>query len=165
MINTGIIRKIDDLGRIVLPKELRKNLNINSGDDLQIIIDNEKIILEKYSKLENYEDSLLEIIKCFSDVNNYKIFITVNDKIINYNKENVTNIISNIILSRKIYINDKNELNIIGETLKEKGKIIIFPIVLESDLLGSIIIVGNDDILNLEKTVKILFNIVKKILK
>ena len=165
MINTGIIRKIDDLGRIVLPKELRKNLNINSGDDLQIIIDNEKIILEKYSKLENYEDSLLEIIKCFSDVNNYKIFITVNDKIINYNKENVNNIILNIILSKKIYINDKNELNIIGETLKEKGKIIIFPIVLESDLLGSIIIVGNDDILNLEKTVKILFNIVKKILK
>ena len=45
MINTGIIRKIDDLGRIVLPKELRKNLNINSGDDLQIIIDNEKIIM------------------------------------------------------------------------------------------------------------------------
>ena len=165
MINTGIIRKIDDLGRIVLPKELRKNLNINSGDDLQIIIDNEKIILEKYSKLENYEDSLLEIIKCFSDVNNYKIFITVNDKIINYNKENINNIISNIILSKKIYINYKNELNIIGETLKEKGKIIIFPIVLESDLLGSIIIVGNDDILNLEKTVKILFNIVKKILK
>ena len=165
MINTGIIRKIDDLGRIVLPKELRKNLNINSGDDLQIIVENEKIILEKYSKLENYEDSLLEIIKCFSDVNNYKIYITINDKIINYNKENVTNIVSNIILSRKMYINDKDELNIIGETLEEKGKIIIFPMVLESDLLGSIIIIGNDDIINLEKNVKILFNIVKKILK
>ena len=34
---TGIIRKIDDLGRIVLPKELRRHLNINTGDDFQII--------------------------------------------------------------------------------------------------------------------------------
>ena len=49
---TGIIRKIDDLGRIVLPKDLRKALNINSGDDFQITIDNDKIVLEKFSRLE-----------------------------------------------------------------------------------------------------------------
>ena len=66
MKNIGIIRKIDELGRIVLPKELRKTLSINSGDDFQITIDNEKIILEKYSRLENYEDKILEIINCFS---------------------------------------------------------------------------------------------------
>lgn len=42
MQTTGIIRKIDELGRIVLPKELRKYLNINPGDDFQITIENEK---------------------------------------------------------------------------------------------------------------------------
>ena len=50
MQTTGIIRKIDELGRIVLPKELRKYLNINPGDDFQITIENEKIILEKIKK-------------------------------------------------------------------------------------------------------------------
>ena len=51
MQTTGIIRKIDELGRIVLPKELRKYININPGDDFQIKIENEKIILEKKKRL------------------------------------------------------------------------------------------------------------------
>ena len=59
MQTTGIIRKIDELGRIVLPKELRKYLNINPGDDFQITIENEKIILEKYSRLQNEELELI----------------------------------------------------------------------------------------------------------
>ena len=45
MKTSGIIRKIDELGRIVLPKELRKYLNINPGDDFQINIEDQKIIL------------------------------------------------------------------------------------------------------------------------
>ena len=49
MKSTGIVRKIDELGRIVLPKELRKSLNINSGDDFQISIDENKIILDDKS--------------------------------------------------------------------------------------------------------------------
>ena len=65
MINTGIIRKIDDLGRIVLPKEIRKSLNIYSGDDLQISIDNERIILEKYSRLDSFEETIIKIINSF----------------------------------------------------------------------------------------------------
>ena len=48
MSNSGIIRKIDNLGRIVLPKELRYALNINSGDDFEIYINGEEIILKKY---------------------------------------------------------------------------------------------------------------------
>ena len=49
MQTTGIVRKIDELGRIVLPKELRKCLNIKTGDDFQISLDSERIILERYS--------------------------------------------------------------------------------------------------------------------
>ena len=48
MKSTGIVRKIDPLGRIVLPKELRKTLNINEKDPLEIFVDGESIILSKY---------------------------------------------------------------------------------------------------------------------
>ena len=157
----GMVRKIDDLGRIVLPKELRKILNINSGDDVQILVENEKIILEKYSRLEKYEESLIKIVNCFTNINNYKIYITINDRIIN-SEEIVTKIISNIILTRKEYINDKDELNIISNNIKDKGRIVILPIVIESDLLGSIIAIGNDNIQNIEKCVKIIYNLIKK---
>ena len=51
MRTTGIVRKIDELGRIVLPKELRKNLNIHTGDDFQILVEEEKIILNSIDKL------------------------------------------------------------------------------------------------------------------
>ena len=69
MNQTGIIRKIDELGRIVLPKELRKYLNINPGDDFQIILNGNKIILEKYSYLSNYKEETIKIINSFSTIN------------------------------------------------------------------------------------------------
>ena len=47
MRSTGIFRRIDSLGRFVLPKELRKNLNINQNDYLQIFTEGDTIILKK----------------------------------------------------------------------------------------------------------------------
>ena len=48
MKSTGIVRKVDELGRIVLPKELRQTLNINERDPIEIFVDNSSIILQKY---------------------------------------------------------------------------------------------------------------------
>lgn len=48
MKSTGIVRKIDPLGRVVLPKELRKSLSIESQDPLEIFVDKDQIILRKY---------------------------------------------------------------------------------------------------------------------
>lgn len=45
---TGIVRKVDELGRIVIPKELRAKFNINEKDALEIFVDNNTIILKKY---------------------------------------------------------------------------------------------------------------------
>ena len=56
MNTTGIVRRIDDLGRIVIPKEIRKTLRIKDGDPLEINISNENIILKKYSTLEDIRD-------------------------------------------------------------------------------------------------------------
>lgn len=48
MKSTGIIRKVDDLGRIVLPIELRRMLDIEERDELEIYMENERIILQRY---------------------------------------------------------------------------------------------------------------------
>ncbi|HAI20609.1 MAG TPA: AbrB family transcriptional regulator [Clostridiales bacterium UBA8153] len=48
MKSTGIVRKVDELGRVVLPIELRKTLNIEQKDSLEIYVDGDKIILRKY---------------------------------------------------------------------------------------------------------------------
>ena len=48
MKSTGIVRKVDELGRIVLPKELRQTLHISDRDPIEIFVDNSSIILQKY---------------------------------------------------------------------------------------------------------------------
>lgn len=48
MKDTGVIRKVDELGRFTLPMELRRKLNIEVGDPLEVFVDNESIILKKY---------------------------------------------------------------------------------------------------------------------
>ena len=48
MKSTGVVRRIDELGRIVLPIEIRKNLNIENRDTVEIFVEEDKIILKKY---------------------------------------------------------------------------------------------------------------------
>ena len=161
MISSGITRKIDDLGRIVLPKEIRKTMNINSGDDFQIIIDDNKIILERFSLLESFENKINKIVDCFIKETNYKILISINDKLINYNNIQVSKVISNIIRERKIYYNEKYDKNIINSNLIIEGKIVILPIVIDSDLLGSIIVISNDNMNSMIRTSKIIYDLIR----
>lgn len=48
MKSTGIVRRVDELGRVVIPKELRRTLDINEKDPLEIFVDHEQIVLQKY---------------------------------------------------------------------------------------------------------------------
>ena len=79
MSTTGIIRRIDELGRIVIPKEIRKSLRIKNGDNLEILVDGENITLKKYSQIENLENMASIYAESFYQVLKYNIFITVTD--------------------------------------------------------------------------------------
>ncbi len=161
MQTAGIIRKIDELGRIVLPKELRKYLNINPGDDFQISIESEKIILEKYSRLQNIETELINLINCFSSVTKNDIYLIINNKIINKENETITNEIQNLIQERKIFYKDTNQKLKISNNIISKNKIVINPIILNSDILGTVIITDNNNLDNLISNSKIIENIIK----
>lgn len=66
---TGIIRRIDDLGRIVIPKEIRKHLGIREGDSLEIFIDeeNQGVVFSPYRANEGIKESLNRIIDIYYD--------------------------------------------------------------------------------------------------
>ncbi len=162
MANSGIIRKIDELGRIVLPKELRKMLNINPGDDFEITIDDSIIKLKRYSRLENFEENINSIINCFSFVTKYSILFVVSDHLINNKDDKITNVINSIILERKIYINDKIEKNIISKNTIIEGKMVLVPLVSNSDLLGAVVVVAKDNIDNMKKIANIICSLIKK---
>jgi transcriptional pleiotropic regulator of transition state genes len=62
MKSTGIVRKVDELGRVVLPIELRRNLNIHEKDALEIFVDDEKVILKKYEPADIFTGSMDNLI-------------------------------------------------------------------------------------------------------
>ena len=58
---TGIVRRIDDLGRIVIPKEIRRTLKIREGDPLEIFLENDYVCFKRYSALNSLDDKVLRI--------------------------------------------------------------------------------------------------------
>ena len=71
MKSTGIVRKVDELGRVVLPIELRRSLNIDVKDSLEIFVDNEKIVLKKYEPADIFTGSMDNLI----DFNGKKVSV------------------------------------------------------------------------------------------
>ena len=62
---TGIVRRIDDLGRVVIPKEIRRTMRIREGDPLEIYTDNNgEVIFKKYSRLKNWQPLPASMRKC-----------------------------------------------------------------------------------------------------
>ena len=108
-----------------------------------------------------YPESIEKLIECFKNTYSFDILLIVNNKIVNYNNLGVSDVISNLISERKIYINNVNDRNIISDELILSGKMVLNPIVMNSDLLGSIIIVSDSDINNMIDVSKVIVNLIK----
>ena len=73
---TGIVRRIDDLGRVVVPKEIRRTLRIKESDPLEIFTDRDgKIILKKYSPIGELGDFAKEYAQSLAQVSGYTVCI------------------------------------------------------------------------------------------
>lgn len=150
--STGIIRRIDELGRIVIPKEIRKNLRIKNGDNLEIIVDGENITLKKYSHIENLENIANNYAESFYQVLKYNIFITDNDKIVaaagnlknKYANLEISENISTMIERRDNFVNNKKKNIEISSGLEEYGYYSFATIINNGDSIGSVIILSLD---------------------
>ena len=71
MSNTGIIRRIDDLGRVVVPKEIRRTLGIREGDPLEVFINDDMVCYKKYNAEGELVGLLDKVYLLLEDVNEY----------------------------------------------------------------------------------------------
>ena len=150
VITTGIVRRIDELGRIVIPKEIRKNLRIKNGDNLEILVEGDNITLRKYSQIENLENIANVYADSFYQVLKYNIIITDTDKIVavggnlkkKYLNNNISDEIERMIERRDSFVERKKKSIEISPGVSEFGYYSIATIINNGDSIGSVIILS-----------------------
>ena len=153
MKTTGIIRRIDDLGRIVVPKELRKTLRIKNGDTLEIFVDNDEIILKKYSPMESIEDAASRFVDSFNQVIRHSVIVTDKDRVIaasgslkkRYLGKEITEFTERGIERRDSFVERQRKMFSFVDGVEDYGYYSFSSIISEGDTIGSVIIISLDN--------------------
>ncbi len=153
---TGIVRRIDDLGRVVIPKEIRRTLRIREGDPLEIFTDREgEIILKKYSPIgelsafaKEYAESIATTLGCTVCVADHDQIIAASgagkkdlqDKFISRQLEHV------LMERGQVFAvpGEKRYMQILDEQAEDYINQMIVPILCEGDVIGAVLILDKD---------------------
>ncbi len=151
---TGIVRRIDDLGRIVIPKEIRKTMHIREGAQLEIFTDSEGgVIFKKYSPIGELDESVVDYAETIAKVTGNTVAIVDKDTVIaaagSAKRELLHKRISldaeHLIEQRKQYVYKiGDERHSLCRDLEKAYISIVNPILLEGDAVGAIVMLIPD---------------------
>ena len=153
---TGIVRRIDDLGRIVIPKEIRRTLRIRETDPLEIFTDKEgEIILKKYSPIGELGTFAKTYAESLAQTTGQVVCVTDRDQIIaaarsakkDLNGKSLSKNLEKLLEDRLTVVAAKTESSFVPVTTDEEDFYAeaISPIICEGDVLGSVIILSRDN--------------------
>lgn len=146
------IRRIDELGRIVIPKDIRTKIRIREGDNLELKIENDLIIISKHSILTQMQDLAQNMTDTLNNIINKNIIITDNNKIIaitgNLKKKYQNKEISIYLeraIKRRENILERHTKNLqITEEDGEDTSYTISTIIVNGDAIGLVIVLAKD---------------------
>lgn len=152
---TGIVRRIDDLGRVVIPKEIRRTLRIREGDPLEIFTDREgEIILKKYSPIgeitvfaKQYSESLSQVSGHVAIIADRDQYIAVSGGYKNILGKSISKDMEEKINNRETIIaskGDKNFINLVDDEIADYVQEAICPIICEGDVIGAVILTTSE---------------------
>ena len=155
---TGVVRRIDDLGRVVIPKEIRKTLRIKEGDPLEIFTDKEgEVILKKYSPIGELSEFATEYAETLAKTTGHIACITDKDTVIavaggskkDYLEQSLSQEIEQIMEDKEIYKSDKNNnlsVPIVKNDKSDKkyNSQIVYPIISNGDSIGTVILLSKE---------------------
>ena len=151
---TGIVRRIDDLGRVVIPKELRRTLRIREGDPLEIYTTSDgEVIFKKYSPIGELGDFAADYAETLAKTSGHGTCITDRDNIIAVSgipkkgliEKPVSSDLENVMNEKIVFnIRTDNKKISITEGMDNYNAGVVVPIVSEGDTIGSVIFVMKD---------------------
>ena len=151
---TGIVRRIDDLGRVVIPKEIRRTLRIREGDPLEIFTDREGgVILKKYSPIGELTDFSKEYAESLQQAIGHIILISDKDAFVSvsgaskkdYIERKISNELEGIMDGRKatLIVEEGKTIPLHNdEDAGEYSNQVIAPIIAEGDAIGAVMILS-----------------------
>ncbi len=151
---TGIVRRIDDLGRVVIPKEIRRTLRIREGDPLEIFTENDgSVIFKKYSPIGELGEFAAWYAESMSKTLGMPACITDKDTVIavsgiskkDVGDKRISSRIEDIMEGKSIYIasdSDSKVPIIDADTSYKAG--IIAPIIFDGDSIGTVALLPDD---------------------
>ena len=151
---TGIVRRIDDLGRVVIPKELRRTLKIRNGDPLEIYVDRTgQIMLKKYSPINELGQFAQEYAESLNEALGHMAIITDKDSVVALAGKNIKDLVNQTISANveEILENKKVEVFTTPLSITEDQKstfesAVIAPIISEGTAIGSVIIASKEKV-------------------
>lgn len=152
MKNTGVVRRIDNLGRLVIPKEIRKTLRINEGDYFEFFLVDSGIMLKKYSSLSEFNyvfDSFVSVVLSEYNcdaliVDDYKIVSSSKNFKNKFFEKNVSSFIEKLIKKRNVFVSKGKSMIDITDDEKLNGSYAVIPCLYNGDILGAIILFSFD---------------------
>lgn len=159
----NVIKRVDSLGRIVLPKNIRKNLELKENDEVELVIaENNEIILRKHSKLNKMQKEYIKYITTLAKyIPESKVMLTDGSKIVfcsdkrdneKYKDMNISKNAEKFIYQRKnITVKTVPTFNVIDSSKDKEYYKIIIPIIYESDIAGALIVYSSVESLNISE--------------
>ncbi len=153
---TGIVRRIDDLGRVVVPKEIRRTLRIREGDPLEIFTDREgEIILKKYSPIGELGQFAGQYADAMAQTTGRLVCITDRDHVIaasgagkkEFEGKEISPALDELMESRRTLVASRGENNFIKITQDDSGSYVtqaISTIICEGDAIGAVVLYDRD---------------------
>jgi stage V sporulation protein T len=148
---TGIVRRIDDLGRVVIPKEIRRTMRIREGDPLEIFVDRDgEVILKKYSPIGELGDFAQEYSDSLQETTGHVAIITDRDAVVaisgapkkQWIDKAVVAVVEESMESRRIITLRKGDRPEDDEW--DFAMQVIAPIISEGDPIGTVILGTNE---------------------
>ncbi len=150
---TGVVRRIDDLGRIVIPKEIRRNLRIRDGESLEIFVDGNNVVLKKFSIMRNVDlyasnlvDSLYSLVKKSVVITDGDSVIACSSNVKELLNKSISDNLSSSIKRRESIIEKYNKDLVITDDFSLECKYVINSVVANGDSVGLVIIFDRDEI-------------------
>lgn len=151
---TGIVRRIDDLGRVVIPKEIRRTLRIREGDPLEIFVDRDgEVILKKYSPISELSDFAKEYAEALYDSLGHPVLICDRDAYIavaggskkEFLNKNISEMVEKTMEDRSSVLQNQQSTVSLAEGHEDAiTSYTIGPIIANGDPIGAVVIYGKD---------------------